>query len=198
MSDPGAQPASKPPSEDWCSGDLGRRLERLEHLEAEVLELRRALLPPRSEIPSQPVSCLEVRVGEGQYLLPVEAVREVLPLVWPRPLPETPPWVRGTFRLEAAIVPLVDLLYRFTRVPSPLHPQFRIVLVETPRPLGLLVDEVGEVSTVLPGDLAPPPSGLSQAPFLSATHAGEGGTTRYLVALDRLGVRIPEDDDSAA
>jgi len=175
--------------------DARRRLERLERLEAEVLALRRDLLPPRAEVPRAPLACLEVRVGEGWYLLPVDTVREVLPLVWPRPLPESPPWVLGTFRIEEKAVPLVDLPFRFTKELSPMDPELRIVLVDSPRLLGLLVDEVGEVSNVLPEQLEPPPSGLSQAPFLSASHAPEGGATRYLVALDRLGVRLPEDDE---
>lgn len=187
---PKAKRRSKTPRHDAADP----RLDHLARLEAEIREIRRSLLPPSGELPERPISCLDVRVGDDWYLLDVGPVREVTPLVWPRRLPDSPAWVRGTFRLGRRVVPLVDLPSRLTGTPTELDPRLRIVVLDAPSWLGLIVDEAGDVHTVHPEHLSPTPPGLSQAPFLSGAYTPSAGDTRYLLAIDRLGVRLPDED----
>ncbi|MCZ7680726.1 MAG: chemotaxis protein CheW [Sandaracinaceae bacterium] len=168
---------------------------RIAELERRVVELRRELSPPAAMLPDRPAHYLEVCVGEVVYLVPVEPIREVLPAMWPAPLPDAPEWVRGTFRYGDVVVPLVDMGVRLHGLRRELALSDVVVLLESPAWMGLLASAVGRVLHVTPDELAPPSPGIPQAPFLCGTRSGEHGEIAHLVAVTLLGREVLLDDD---
>jgi purine-binding chemotaxis protein CheW len=167
---------------------------RIEALERRVLDLRRELRPHIEPIPRTPFEALEVWADGQGYLLPVEPVRQVLPAMWPSPLPDAPEWVRGTFRYGQVPVPLVDLGMRLHGTRRPLGRDDVVVLLDQPVWRGIQVDSVGEVRSIDPATLAPPPPGIPQAPFLVASWPRPPTTTMHLLAVGRLGKEFTLDD----
>jgi purine-binding chemotaxis protein CheW len=168
---------------------------RVEELERRLLSLRRELQPEVEPIPRAPFDALEVRIDEHLYLIPVDPVRLVLPIMWPTPLPDAPDWVRGTFRYGETLVPLVDLALRLHGTRNPIQPDDVVILIEHPTWRGLHVSGVGDVMRVEPDRLTPPAPGIPQAPFLVASCAlGETAST-HLLSIARLSREITLDDE---
>jgi purine-binding chemotaxis protein CheW len=93
-----------------------------------------------------------------EYALPIERVREVIPYRAPRSIGHPLPWVAGVIDLRGTIVPVCDLATRLA-MPLPATENQKIVVVESRRTLaGLVVDQVHEVATVEPAQLAAPPA----------------------------------------
>jgi len=89
-------------------------------------------------------------LGEEEYALPIEQVREIVHAVTPRSVASDLPWMRGVISLRGMLVPVYDLATRLG-VPEadPPAPRAKIVIVEPAGELaGVLVDDVVEVLTV--------------------------------------------------
>jgi len=98
------------------------------------------------------------KVGEEHYGIDIQLVREIRAWQAATPLPNTPPFVRGVMNLRGTIVPVLDLRARFgqgTTEPSAAH--VIIVVTVGTRIVGILVDAVSDIVTVLSGDIKPVP-----------------------------------------
>lgn len=157
--------------------ELGRRIDRLE---GELRTLRRRLHRPPAKLPIEPFHVLAIRPAETWYGIRILSIREVLPILWCDPLPESPAWVLGTFRYGSATVPMIDLCHRLEGATGELDPSMCTVVIEIAegtdglgggeekrlsRLLGLAVREIGELHRVEPSQVTPP-SDVPQAPFL--------------------------------
>lgn len=169
--------------------------DKVRRLEREVFELRRALQPSIEALPAQPFDALEVEVDEHSYLIAVSAIREVRPALLPTPLPEAPPWVRGTFRYGKSVVPLIDLRLRLHGVKRPLSVTDVIVLLEEAGWTGLLADEARDVVRVDPSDLVPPAPGIPQAPLLVASLSRGDAPIAHLLSTARIRRDFLADDE---
>jgi len=160
---------------------------RVRALEARVEELQRALHPANEGMPGTRFRALTLTVDGVRFALPVDCIREVVPLVWPTRLPEAPPFVLGTFRYERRVVPMVDLRLRLFGTPTAMTLDGVLVILERPRWLGLVTSVPDEVVEIEPDQIAPIAPGVRHAPFLvgSIPSIGPGGT--HLVAISTLG-----------
>jgi chemotaxis signal transduction protein len=163
------------------TGDLGDRVRRLE---AELGALRRALEPARA-LPTRPFDALEVWIGDAPWLVPIAAVREVLPRMALAPIPDSPRWVAGGFSYAGRTVAVVDLADRLYQRASPVRTDAFVVFVEKPAWGGLLVDGVGRVIPIDPVALTAPPSGIAVSTLLLATVTLDGQPTS-LLSLDHV------------
>jgi purine-binding chemotaxis protein CheW len=110
-------------------------------------------------------------LGDEEYGLPVGQVREIVRYSEPRPVASDVPWMRGVISLRGRLVPVHDLGVRLglvrspegeTRFPTPPHAA-KLVIVETAdEPVGVLVDDVVEVLTIVEAQLESVPSGSGQ------------------------------------
>lgn len=114
---------------------------------------------------------------EGQYLtfflgseafgvdiLKVQEIRGWEPV---RPLPDSPPHVRGVLDLRGTIVPIVDLRMRFGN-PGPVYePTTVVIIVSVAMPeggsqlIGMVVDGVSDVLDTADVEIKPPPNSIS-------------------------------------
>lgn len=158
--------------------------ERVQRLESELDALRRALEPAR-DLPDSPFEALEVVVGGAPWLVPIGAIREVLPRMALTPIPDAPAWVAGGFSFAGQTVPVVDLADRLYHVSAKAHAHGYVLFVDRPAWVGLLVDGIGRVVRIVPTDLVPPPAGLGVSALLRANATLEGRPTS-LLSLDHV------------
>ncbi len=96
------------------------------------------------------------QLGEEQYGIPVERVREVVNAERITRVPGTPFYVRGVVNLRGRVVPVIDLRQRLGLKSAPPE-RARIMVVEDGSAVvGMLVDRASEVVRITPEQLQPP------------------------------------------
>ena len=92
---------------------------------------------------------VRVRVGEEQYALPVESVREIAELGDVTPVPGAPAEVLGVRNLRGAVIPVLDLA-TLLGLHSDAIPERVVIAERRSRVAGLAVDEVLDVGSLPP------------------------------------------------
>jgi len=127
------------------------------------------------------------RVGKEEYAVSISAVQEVGPWSQPTPVPEAPPMVEGVINLRGDIIPVMDLgrLFRTARSKDLADSKTIVMEVDGHR-AGFVVDDVTEVQTVSPGDVAPPSPVLRAGSHTGAMVSGiiKMGENRLVVLVD--------------
>lgn len=135
-------------------------------------------------------------VGGQRYALPVHWVQEVV--AWPEhitPIPQAPAWLAGLMTLRRETIPVV-LLARLFELECADQPTCVLVLQAGGRRLGLGVDQVHEVRSLLPEALEQPPASLQQKEIAAVCRV-EGQRLLSLLDLRRLLQRIALDETGA-
>lgn len=103
-------------------------------------------------------------VGNEEYGVPIESVREILRVEEITRVPQAPPHIRGVTNVRGKILPVVEIRTRLgleALVPTAAS---RIVVLEVgTRTLGLLVDREARVVKVKASQIAPPPEEIVSA-----------------------------------
>lgn len=107
------------------------------------------------------------RLGEGAYALAVHNVQEVVRVGSVTRVPHTAAAVRGVTNLRGRVLPVIDLGVRLGLGARTVGDLSRIlVVIGATGPVGLLVDRVEEMTTIVPGSVQDVPDRLeSVAPF---------------------------------
>ena len=116
-------------------------------------------LPPALE----PAQYLTFMLAGEMFAIGILAIKEIIEHGSLTPVPMMPASVRGVINLRGAVVPVMDLLARFGKPPSPVTKRSCIVIVEVANDeerqvIGVAVDAVNEVLDIAPADIEPPPS----------------------------------------
>ncbi len=149
---------------------------------------RPSLTAPAPSVAQTVTSMLRCQIGQGQYLIPLTKVLEIIRYVAPTPVPQTAPWVNGVMNLRGRVVPVMDLAVKFAEPASVPDEWTCIVLVDVDLDgdaaiLGLITTKVSEIHDLRPQDLEPPPSVGTQirVEFLQGLFRLEEG---FALALD--------------
>lgn len=110
-------------------------------------------------------------LGQEEYGMPIEIVREITRLGDIRPIPKAPEYVKGLINLRGSAIPLIDLHVRFgveRKISSGVEEKssqedFALITEVNGDLVGFAVDQVREVRVL--EDIAPPPP-LVTAPFI--------------------------------
>ena len=116
-------------------------------------------LPPALE----PAQYLTFMLAGEMFAIGILAIKEIIEYGNLTPVPMMPASVRGVINLRGAVVPVMDLLARFGKPPSPVTKRSCIVIVEVANAeerqvIGVAVDAVNEVLDIAPADIEPPPA----------------------------------------
>jgi purine-binding chemotaxis protein CheW len=114
------------------------------------------------------IELLSFRLGSEEYAVLVADVREVLKVYKLTIVPNIPDYILGVMSLRGTMLPVIDLCKRFGLTPGAKDEKSRIVVVSSADEwVGLVVDRVTGVFTVLPDEIKPAPENIEQgAEFL--------------------------------
>lgn len=94
-----------------------------------------------------------LRVGDDQYVVPREQVREVMKRPPLTRVPGADPWMLGLANVRGQLVPIVDLKLMCQLPATPNDRRARVVLVNSDEvPMGVVVDEVFGFRRFAPDD----------------------------------------------
>ena len=105
---------------------------------------------------------LTFSLGSEGYGVSILKVKEIIGMMHITPVPRTPDFVKGVINLRGKIIPVMDLRAKFGMEEKPYDERTCIVVVEvvvknSQRLLGVVVDMVSEVVSVTENDIEPPP-----------------------------------------
>ena len=112
---------------------------------------------------SEPAQYLTFMLASEVFAVGILAIKEIIEYHHVTEVPMMPACVRGVINLRGSVVPVMDLLARFGRTPSPVTKRSCIVIVEVDageerQVIGMVVDAVNEVLDIAPADIEPPPT----------------------------------------
>ena len=106
----------------------------------------------------QEVQVVGFYIGEDEYAIGINTVREIQAMVEIRKVPRAPRFVEGVINLRGHIVPIIDLRKRFDMPPKASEQQAKILIVEfNDNLVGMVVDNVSEVMRFASHQLDPAP-----------------------------------------
>jgi purine-binding chemotaxis protein CheW len=106
-----------------------------------------------TEVTSQSMRALTLRLQDELFAIEAESVREILDLVPITEVPGASPFVGGLINVRGRVVPLADLRVMFDMDRPPPDKDTRIVVIETevegePTIVGILADKVHDVTDI--------------------------------------------------
>jgi purine-binding chemotaxis protein CheW len=130
------------------------------------------------------------QLGKEEFGAGVLKIREIMKMQEITSVPQTPAFVRGVINLRGRVIPVIDLRTKFGLSQQENTDRTCIVVVRTQSsegelPMGIVVDGVVEVLTLVDGDIEDTPD------------FGEGTSTPYLLGMAKAKgkVRILLDMD---
>ncbi|MCA1248606.1 chemotaxis protein CheW [Massilia sp. MS-15] len=134
--------------------------------------------------PTRDKEVLSFRLAQEEYAISILKVQEIRGYETPTLLPSAPPCIKGIVNLRGAIVPIVDMRILF-RLGEPSYDQFTVVIVLNIRQhvIGMVVDSVSDVVTLLDEQIRPAPEMGASADGDAITGLGTVGE-RMLILLD--------------
>lgn len=145
-----------------------------------ILEERAEALarPPEAEEDAEMLGVLTLAVGSERYGVPLDEIVGIEPLVNVAAVPNLPLLWAGLANVRGRLCPVLDLAKYLGVSPDARHGQRNAVVVASgPVTVGLLADEVSDVTWIRRTDIGPPPPGARSA------HAGLRGVTPDLLAV---------------
>ena len=125
------------------------------------------------------------RLAVEEYGIPIRRVQSIIRYEAPTPVPRAPEGVDGVINLRGQVIPLIDLgkvLLGAALVPTPAS---RIIVVETSfGAIGLAVDFVLEVASIVADDIRPAPSAALDSEMLEAFEGVANHGDRLIILLD--------------
>ncbi|UVW29757.1 chemotaxis protein CheW [Massilia sp. H6] len=127
---------------------------------------------------------LSFRLAKEEYAISILKVQEIRGYEEPTLLPSAPACIKGIQNLRGSIVPIVDMRILFN-LGEPTYDQFTVVIVLNIKNhvIGMVVDSVSDVVTLLDEQIRPAPEMGSAADSDYITGLGTVGE-RMLIMLD--------------
>ena len=122
---------------------------------------------------------LTFRLGAEEYGIEILKVQEIRGWETPTAIANTPEFIKGVINLRGIIVPIVDLRLKF-RLGQAQYDEFTVVIILSVarRVIGIVVDAVSDVITLLPAQMRPAPE------------FGAALDTRFITGLGTVGERM--------
>ena len=111
---------------------------------------------PGSEIAGS--EFLAFTLGKEEYGIDILKVQEIRGYEAVTRIANAPVFVKGVINLRGIIVPVVDMRIKFN-LGTPTYDQFTVVIIINinSRIVGMVVDSVSDVTTLIPDQIKPPP-----------------------------------------
>ncbi|WP_373991873.1 chemotaxis protein CheW [Duganella sp. BuS-21] len=101
---------------------------------------------------------LAFTLGQEEYGIDIQKVSEIRSYESPTRIANAPAFVKGVVNLRGIIVPIVDMRIKFN-LGKPTYDQFTVVIILNigHRVVGMVVDRVSDVTTLMPDQIKPAP-----------------------------------------
>ena len=101
---------------------------------------------------------LAFTLGNEEYGIDIQKVAEIRSYEAPTRIANAPEFVKGVVNLRGLIVPIVDMRIKFN-LGTPTYDEFTVVIILNigHRVVGMVVDRVSDVTTLLPEQIKPAP-----------------------------------------
>jgi len=101
---------------------------------------------------------LAFTLGQEEYGIDIQKVSEIRSYETPTRIANAPEFLKGVVNLRGIIVPIVDMRIKFN-LGTPTYDQFTVVIILNigHRVVGMVVDRVSDVTTLLPEQMKPAP-----------------------------------------
>jgi purine-binding chemotaxis protein CheW len=101
---------------------------------------------------------LAFTLGQEEYGIDIQKVSEIRSYEAPTRIANAPDFVKGVVNLRGIIVPIVDMRIKFN-LGTPTYDQFTVVIILNigQRVVGMVVDRVSDVTTLLPEQMKAAP-----------------------------------------
>ncbi len=122
---------------------------------------------------------LTFSLGKEVYAIEIKFVTEIIGTQPITEVPELPEYVKGIINLRGKIIPVIDVRLRFKKKSVDYNDRTCIIVVEVKgTSVGLIVDNVSEVSSIADEDIVPPPD------------MSKGAENKYLKAIGKVGNEV--------
>jgi purine-binding chemotaxis protein CheW len=122
---------------------------------------------------------LAFTLGQEEYGIDIQKVSEIRSYETPTRIANAPEFVKGVVNLRGLIVPIVDMRIKFN-LGTPTYTEFTVVIILNigTRVVGMVVDRVSDVTTLLPEQIKPAPE------------IGSAMNTEHIVGLGTIDERM--------
>lgn len=129
------------------------------------------------------------RVGEEEFAVNINQVKEIIKLTPITPIPRVPGYIEGIINLHGQILAVVELAKKLDLKATPYSEKTRIIVIEHKElKVGIIVNEVTEVLRFPVKDIEPPPD-LILNKKVQAYIKGVGKLgNRLLIIIDLVGI----------
>lgn len=122
---------------------------------------------------------LTFSLGKEVYAIEIKFVTEIIGIQPITEVPELPEYVKGIINLRGKIIPVIDIRLRFKKKSVDYNDRTCIIVVEVKKvSVGLIVDNVSEVSSIADEDIVPPPD------------MNKGTENKYIKAIGKVGNEV--------
>jgi purine-binding chemotaxis protein CheW len=135
---------------------------------------------------------LTFRLADEEYGIGILKVREIIGMMSIRPVPQTPPFVKGVINLRGQVIPVVDLRLKFGMPEMDYSDRTSIIVVEVAGAagkvqIGIVVDQVSEVVNIRADEIENTPTfgAKLDTEYILGMAKMEGGV-KILLDIDRV------------
>lgn len=122
---------------------------------------------------------LTFSLGKESYGIEIKYVIEIIGIQSITEIPELPAYVKGIINLRGKIIPVLDVRLRFKKEPTDYNDRTCVIVVDIKNvSIGLIVDKVAEVVTILEEDTVEPPQ------------MNQGVNNRYIKKIGKIGSEV--------
>src|SRR5450830_496725 len=128
---------------------------------------------------STPLEFLAFTLGQEEYGIDIQKVQELLGYDTVTHIANAPEFIKGVVNLRGIIVPIIDMRIKFN-FGTPAYNQFTVIIILNidGRVMGMVVDSISDVITLIPGQIK------------AAPEIGSALNTDYLIGLGALDERM--------
>lgn len=118
---------------------------------------------------------LTFSLGDEDYAFEIKYVTEIIGIQNITEVPDMPEYIKGVINLRGKVIPVVDVRLRFGFEFKEYIDRTCVIVVDiNEHVVGLIVDEVAEVISILPEQIDPPPK------------TSKGAKSKYILGMGKL------------
>lgn len=99
------------------------------------------------------------QTGKEYFGISISYINEIISMQPITALPEVEDYIKGLINLRGKIIPVIDVRARFKMEPVEYNDRTCIIVINVRSTvIGLIVEKIAEVNTILDDDIVPPPT----------------------------------------